>query len=224
MPSSDSTPQRDSHADSQKDTLQDPINGRLALIFIGAIALVGILVAAIWYVANNKDYGRGINPQPAAASTHQRPANTSTTAPAPAQTNAPVKPANAPQSELNQYSTSESEATGSTAMDAAESTAIAQPTDAPKTQRQANDAAMTALKFNLSEKGLRENLQLQGYSDNQITTAIEKLDPDWNQQALNCARKLNETGSPLPEEDLLEMLKTNSGFTEEQAQYAIDHL
>lgn len=109
-------------------------------------------------------------------------------------------------------------------METTESTAIAQPTDAPKTQRQANDAAMIALKFDLSEKGLRENLQLQGYSDNQITTAINKLDPDWNQQALNCARKLNETGSPLPEEELLEMLKTNSGFTEEQAQYAIDHL
>ena len=220
MPSPDSTPQRDSHADSQKDALQAPINGRLALIFIGAIVLVGILVAAIWYVANNKDYGRGINPQPAAASAHQRPASSSTTPPA----TAPAKASNAPQSELNQYPTDESAVIGSTAMDAAEGTAIAQPTDAPKTQRQANDAAMTALKFNLSEKGLRENLQLQGYSDNQITTAINKLDPDWNQQALNCARKLNETGSPLPEEELLEMLKTNSGFTEEQAQYAIDHL
>ncbi|OFT36450.1 hypothetical protein HMPREF3166_01060 [Corynebacterium sp. HMSC08A12] len=220
MPSPDNTPQRDSHADPQKDALQDPINGRLALIFIGAIVLVGLLVAAIWYVANNKDYGRGINPQPAAASAHQRPASTSATEPA----NAPVKASNAPQSELNQYSTSESEATGSTAMESTESTAIAQPTDAPKTQRQANDAAMTALKFNLSEKGLRENLQLQGYSDDQITTAINKLDPDWNQQALNCARKLNESGSPLPEDQLLEILKTNSGFTEEQAQYAIDRL
>lgn len=212
MPSSDSAP--------QKDTLQDPINGRLELIFIGAIVLVGILVAAIWFVANNKGYGRGINPQPAAASAHQHPASTSTTAPA----NAPAKASNAPQSELNQYSKPESEATGSTAMESTESTAIAQPTDTPKTQRQANDAAMTALKFNLSEKGLRENLQLQGYPDNQITTAIEKLDPDWNQQALNCARKLNETGSPLTEDELLEMLKTNSGFTAEQAQYAIDHL
>ena len=74
MPSSDSAP--------QKDTLQDPINGRLELIFIGAIVLVGILVAAIWFVANNKGYGRGINPQPAAASAHQHPASTSTTAPA----------------------------------------------------------------------------------------------------------------------------------------------
>lgn len=220
MPSPDNTPQND----RQKDTLQDPINGRLALIFIGAIVLVGLLVAAIWYVANNKDYGRGINPQPAAASAHQRPASTSTTAPATEQANAPAKASNAPQSELNQYPTAETEATGSTAMGSTESTAIAQPADAPKTQRQANDAAMTALKFNLSEKGLRENLQLQGYSDDQITTAIDKLDPDWNQQALNCARKLNETGSPLPEEELLEMLKTNSGFTADQAQYAIDHL
>lgn len=216
MPSLDSTPQKD----TQKESLQGPINGRLALIFIGAIVLVGILVAAIWHVANSKDHSHSINTQPAAASAHQRPASTSTTPPA----NAPVKASNAPQSELNQYSTAESEATGSTAMESTESTAIAQPTDAPKTQRQANDAAMTALKFNLSEKGLRENLQLQGYSDDQITTAINKLDPDWNQQALNCARKLNETGSPLPEDQLLEMLKTNSGFTEEQAQYAIDRL
>ncbi|MGJ4096136.1 Ltp family lipoprotein [Corynebacterium macclintockiae] len=224
MPSSDSTPQRDSHADSQKDALQDPLNGRLALIFIGAIVLVGILIAAIWYVANNKDYGRGINPQPAAASAHQRRASTSTTPLATEPANAPAKASNAPQSELNQYPTDEGAVIGSTAMDAAESTAIAQPTDSPKTQQQAIDAAKIALKFNLSEKGLRENLQLQGYSDDQITTAIEKLDPDWNQQALNCARKLNETGSPLPEEELLEILKTNSGFTEEQAQYAIDHL
>ena len=216
MPSLDSTPQKD----TQKESLQGPINGRLALIFIGAIVLVGILVAAIWHVANSKDHSHSINTQPAAASAHQRPASTSTTPPA----NAPVKASNAPQSELNQYSTAESEATGSTAMESTESTAIAQPTDAPKTQRQANDAAMTALKFNLSEKGLRENLQLQGYSDDQITTAINKLDPDWNQQALNCARKLNETGSPLPEDQLLEMLKTNSGFTEEQAQYAINRL
>ena len=220
MPSSDSAPQKD----TQKESLQDPINGRLALIFIGAIVLVGILVAAIWHVANSKEHSHSINTQPAAASAHQRPASTSTTAPATEPANAPVKASNAPQSELNQYPTSESEATGSTAMESTESTAIAQPTDAPRTQRQANDAAMTALKFNLSEKGLRENLQLQGYSDDQITTAIEKLDPDWNQQALNCARKVNETGSPLPEEELLEMLKTNSGFTEEQAQYAIDHL
>lgn len=220
MPSSDSTPQKD----TQKESLQDPINGRLALIFIGAIVLVGILVAAIWHVANSKEHNHRINTQPAAASAHQHPSSTSPTAPATAPTNAPAKASNAPQSELNQYPTAETEATGSTAMESTESTAIAQPTDAPKTQRQANDAAMTALKFNLSEKGLRENLQLQGYSDNQITTAIEKLDPDWNQQALNCARKLNETGSPLPKDQLLKMLKTNAGFTEDQAQYAIDHL
>ena len=213
MPSLDNTPQND----RQKDTLQDPINGRLALIFIGAIVLVGILVAAIWHVANSKEHNHGINTQSAAASAHQHPSSASPTEPS-------ATPANAPQRELNQYPTAETEATGSTAMDAAESTAIAQPTDASKTQQQADDAAKIALKFNLSEKGLRENLQLQGYSDNQITTAIEKLDPDWNQQALNCARKLNETGSPLPEEELLKMLKTNSGFTEEQAQYAIDHL
>lgn len=220
MPSPDSTPQKD----TQKESLQDPINGRLALIFIGAIVLVGILVAAIWHVANSKEHSHSINTQPAAASAHQRPASASTTPPANAPTNAPAKASNAPQSELNQYPTAETEATGSTAMESTESTAIAQPTDTPKTQRQANDAAMTALKFNLSEKGLRENLQLQGYSDDQITTAIEKLDPDWNQQALNCARKLNETGSPLPKDQLLEMLKTNSGFTDDQAQYAIDHL
>ena len=220
MPSPDSTPQKD----IQKESLQDPINGRLALIFIGAIVLVGILVAAIWHVANSKEHNHRINTQPAAASAHQRPSSTSPTAPTTAPTNAPAKASNAPQSELNQYPTAETEATGSTAMESTESTAIAQPTDAPKTQRQANDAAMTALKFNLSEKGLRENLKLQGYSDKQITTAIEKLDPDWNQQALNCARKLNETGSPLPKDQLLKMLKTNSGFTEEQAQYAIDHL
>lgn len=224
MPSPDSTPQRDSHADPQKDALQDPINGRLALIFIGAIVLVGILVAAIWHVANSKEHSHSINTQPAAASAHQRPASTSTTAPATEPANAPAKASNAPQSELNQYPTAETEATGSTAMDAAESTAIAQPTDASKTQQQANDAAKIALKFNLSEKGLRENLQLQGYSDNQIAQAIEELDPDWNQQALECARKLNEVGSPLPKDQLLEMLKTNSGFTDEQAQYAIDHL
>lgn len=224
MPSPDSTPQRDSHTDPQKDALQDPINSRLALIFIGAIVLVGILVAAIWHVANSKEHNHRINTQPAAASAHQRPSSTSPTAPTTAPTNAPAKASNAPQSELNQYPTDEGAVIGSTAMDAAESTAIAQPTDSPKTQQQAIDAAKIALKFNLSEKGLRENLQLQGYSDDQITTAIEKLDPDWNQQALNCARKLNETGSPLPKEELLEILKTNSGFTEEQAQYAIDHL
>lgn len=220
MPSLDSTPQKD----TQKESLQGPINGRLALIFIGAIVLVGILVAAIWHVANSKDHSHSINTQPAAASAHQRPASTSTTPPTTAPTNAHAKASNAPQSELNQYPTAESEASGSTAMESTENSAIAQPTDAPKTQRQANDAAMTALKFNLSEKGLRENLQLQGYSDSQITTAIEKLDPDWNQQALNCARKLNETGSPLPKDQLLTMLKTNAGFTEDQAQYAIDHL
>lgn len=220
MPSPDNTPQND----RQKDPLQDPINSRLALIFIGAIVLVGILVAAIWHVANSKEHNHGINTQSAAASAHQHPSSASPTEPSAAPANAPAKASNAPQSELNQYPTAETEATGSTAMDAAESTAIAQPTDASKTQRQANDAAMIALKFNLSEKGLRENLQLQGYSDNQITTAIEKLDPDWNQQALNCARKLNEAGSPLPKDQLLEMLKTNSGFTDDQAQYAIDHL
>ena len=220
MPSPDNTPRND----RQKDTLQDPINSRLALIFIGAIVLVGILVAAIWHVANSKEHNHGINTQSAAASAHQHPSSASPTEPSAAPANAPAKASNAPQRELNQYPTAETEATGSTAMESTESSAIAQPTDASKTQQQANDAAMTALKFNLSEKGLRENLKLQGYSDDQITTAIDKLDPDWNQQALNCARKLNETGSPLPEEELLEMLKTNSGFTEEQAQYAIDHL
>ncbi|WP_293818863.1 Ltp family lipoprotein [uncultured Corynebacterium sp.] len=220
MPSPDSTPQKD----TQKDSLQDPINGRLALIFIGAIVLVGILVAAIWHVANSKEHNHGINTQSAAASADQHPSSASPTEPSAAPANAPAKASNAPQSELNQYPTAETEATGSTAMDATESTAIAKPTDASKTQQQANDAAKIALKFNLSEKGLRENLQLQGYSDNQIAQAIEELDPDWNQQALDCARKLNEAGSPLPKDQLLEMLKTNSGFTDEQAQYAIDHL
>lgn len=106
MPSLNSTP--------QKESLQDPINGRLALIFIGAIVLVGILVAAIWHVANSKEHSHSINTQPAAAVTHHHPANTSTTPPATEPANAPAKASNAPQSELNQYPTAESEATGST--------------------------------------------------------------------------------------------------------------
>ena len=95
MPSPDSTPQRES--------LQAPINGRLALIFIGAIVLVGILVAAIWHVANSKEHSHSISTQPAAASAHQHPSSASPTVPFEAPANAPAKASNVPQSELNQY-------------------------------------------------------------------------------------------------------------------------
>ncbi|WP_155270009.1 Ltp family lipoprotein [Corynebacterium jeikeium] len=56
-------------APSQNDSGNS--KGKLGLIVVGAIALVGIIVGGVWYATNSNDHDRGNNSQPTAASEEQ---------------------------------------------------------------------------------------------------------------------------------------------------------
>lgn len=193
---------------------------KLAFLLISAIVLIGIAVAAVWYTTNEKDHSQDGEAKPAVTSTENSDGSTD--------------------GETSEANSGAMDSTASTApaVPAAsgatsgapgiptdlEDPNLIPPVDESKTQQEADDAAQMALDFFSSEKMLRFQLKMQGFSEEQIKKSIEKLDPDWNQQALKAARKINEQGPPLPKDQLKYMLKVHQRFTEEQAQYAIDHL
>ena len=193
---------------------------KLAFLLIGAIVLIGIAVAAVWYTTNEKDHSQDGEAKPAVTSTENSDGGTV-----------------GETSEANSGAMDSTASTAPAAPAASGATSgipgiptdledpnLIPPVDESKTQQEADDAAQMALDFFSSEKMLRFQLKMQGFSEEQIKKSIEKLAPDWNQQALKAARKINEQGPPLPKDQLKYMLKVHQRFTEEQAQYAIDHL
>lgn len=74
----------------------------------------------------------------------------------------------------------------------------------------------------LSKQGLRAQLEYEGYSDEAIDYALENIETDWNENALNAAKGYLEI-IDMTSEELHDQL-IYEGFTEEQVQYALDNL
>lgn len=215
---------------AQEDAKQAKPGGKkLALIVIGVVALIGIIGGSVWYFTSGDDES-GNDQQPAATSEDKGSAeesNSKTDMTAMdvrgdnnGGTNAPNgNPADSPSDSSADSPTSTPNASGAPALPD-----LSDPSK-PKTQDGANKAAATAYNvFKLSEKGIHDNLKIQGYSEDQINKAIEKLNPDWNKQAVDMARQLSKGDSPMPKNQLKDMLTRNLGFTDEQAQYALDNM
>lgn len=212
---------------AQEDAKQaNPGGKKLALIIVGVVALIGIIGGSIWYFTSGDDNESGNDQQPAATSEDKGSAeesNSKTDMTAMdvrgnnnGGTNAPD---GNPADSSADSPTSTPNASGAPALPD-----LSDPSK-PKTQDGANKAAATAYNvFKLSEKGIHDNLKIQGYSEDQINKAIEKLNPDWNKQAVDMARQLSKGDSPMPKNQLKDMLTRNLGFTDEQAQYALDNM
>lgn len=212
---------------AQEDAKQTKPGGKkLALIVIGVVALIGIIGGSVWYFTSGDDNESGNDQQPAATSEDKGSAeesNSKTDMTAMdvrgdnnGGTNAPD---GSPSDSSAESPTSTPNASGVPALPD-----LSDPSK-PKTQDGANKAAATAYNvFKLSEKGIHDNLKIQGYSEDQINKAIEKLNPDWNKQAVDMARQLSKGDSPMPKNQLKDMLTRNLGFTDEQAQYALDNM
>lgn len=77
----------------------------------------------------------------------------------------------------------------------------------------------------LSEKGFYQQLEFEGYSDDEIKYALDRLKPDYNRMALKCAKAYYDTRYAMSAQGIYDGLVDDwEGFTPEQAQYAIDHL
>jgi len=98
-------------------------------------------------------------------------------------------------------------------------------------QQQAVDSAQGYLQMGsgFSYEGLLQQLTSSsgdGFSTADATFAINYLHPDWYQQAVDSAQGYLQLGSGFSYQGLLQQLTSTSGagFTERQAEYAINHL
>ena len=72
--------------------------------------------------------------------------------------------------------------------------------------------------MSFSRSGLIEQLD-EGFSNEEATYAVDKINPDWNEQAANKAQDYLDTMS-FSYDGLIEQLEFE-GFTPEQAQYGV---
>ena len=70
-----------------------------------------------------------------------------------------------------------------------------------------------------SKKGLREQLDYEGYSKEEIDYAIKNCDADWKEQCAKCAQNYMDT-SNFSKDGLIEQLKFE-GFTNKQIEYGV---
>jgi len=98
-------------------------------------------------------------------------------------------------------------------------------------QQQAVDAAEDYLSEGegFSEQGLLGQLTSSagnGFSESDAEFAIDYLDPNWDQQAVDAANGYLSEGQGFSEQGLLQQLTSSAGdgFTETQAEYAINSL
>ena len=91
------------------------------------------------------------------------------------------------------------------------------------------EQALFCAKENLDSKNfgygplsLQESLERDGFTSEQITYALENCNPDWKEQALKLAIHHTES-SGMPSENLYDLLIHHYGFSEKEAQYALDH-
>ena len=101
-----------------------------------------------------------------------------------------------------------------------EETTEAEP-EATTGQLNALDKAQDYLSFTaFSKKGLRSQLEYEGFKDDEIDYAIENCGADWKEQAVKKAKEYLEFSS-FSKESLIEQLEYE-GFTEKQAKYGAD--
>ena len=98
-------------------------------------------------------------------------------------------------------------------------------------QQQAVDSAQDYLSEGqgFSKQGLLNQLTSsfgEGFSKSDAEFAIKYLNPNWDQQAVDSAKSYLSEGQGFSEQGLLQQLTTNAGegFTEAQAEYAINSL
>lgn len=93
-------------------------------------------------------------------------------------------------------------------------------------QKDAYDSARDYYAYNhLSEKGFQEQLEFEGYSEEEIQYALKRLNPDYNKMAVRCAKAYYDSKYAMSAQGIYDSLVDEwEGFTPDQAQYAIDHL
>lgn len=102
----------------------------------------------------------------------------------------------------------------------AEATTEPEP-EATTGQLNALDKALDYLDYTaFSKKGLRSQLEYEGFKDDEIDYAIENCGADWKEQAVKKAKEYLEFSS-FSKEGLIEQLEYE-GFTEKQAKYGAD--
>ncbi|MGW0356113.1 Ltp family lipoprotein [Nocardia nova] len=85
-------------------------------------------------------------------------------------------------------------------------------------QRNAAQSAKQYLEMTgFSRSGLIHQLEYEGYSTADATSAVDSLNADWNQQAVRCAKQYLEMTS-FSRSGLVDQL-VYDGFTHEQAEY-----
>lgn len=176
-------------------TVKSNKKGCGCLALIGLAVIIGIVATVSSHSSSNT---------PAAASSASSPIAVSTSTAAPADTTpAPAAPA--------------SSAPASPPMTTA--------------QQQAVDAAESYLSEGqgFSEQGLLDQLTSSagnGFSKSDAEFAINYLHPNWDQQAVDGAKSYLSEGQGFSEQGLLQQLTSSagSGFTEAQAEYAINYL
>lgn len=101
-----------------------------------------------------------------------------------------------------------------------EETTEAEP-EATTGQLNALDKALDYLSFTaFSKKGLRSQLEYEGFKDDEIDYAIENCGADWKEQAVKKAKEYLDFTS-FSKEGLIDQLEYD-GFTEKQAKYGAD--
>lgn len=87
-------------------------------------------------------------------------------------------------------------------------------------QQNAAREAMSLLDSEIfSQRGLIEHLELEGYSTEDATAAVDYLIVDWNDQAERCAEDYLRF-IPFTREQLIDQLRFE-GFTQEQAEHGV---
>lgn len=90
-------------------------------------------------------------------------------------------------------------------------------------QKNAVDMAKLYLStMSFSKKGLVEQLEFEGFSNEDATYAVNQISVDWKEQAVKMAETYLET-MPFSRSSLIEQLEFE-GFTTEEATYAVDQI
>lgn len=100
-----------------------------------------------------------------------------------------------------------------------------EPTNSPETlsQKNAVKKAKDYLNYSsFSRSGLVEQLKFEGFSEEDATYAVSKIDVDWKEQAVKKAKDYLEYSS-FSRTSLIKQLEFE-GFSEEEATYAVDEV
>lgn len=97
---------------------------------------------------------------------------------------------------------------------------------ATQKQKEAYDSARSYYSWDgLSEKGFYEQLEAEGYTDEEIQYALNRLKPDYNKMAVRCAKGYYDSRYAMSAQGIYDELVDDwNGFTPEQAEYAVNHL